>query len=188
MRTRHSLRPSLNATTIRTTGAHVDKSSLFWLTKLVKVLKRCIPDLTCYKFSIARHHQLLHGRGAVMPNVQDARMYVAPGQLSHFFKLITSGHIIQGLLFGEKKLRLSSNEELTILIVIKTVILAQIISQYEKLCSEEGFKPMGRSTLYRCPACLLGLCSEIFTGPRLCRLAGGQGIRGVGICRWKNRR
>ena len=46
-------------------------------------------------------------------------------------------------------MKLSSNEELTIPIVIKTVILAQIISQYVELCSEEGFKPMGRSTLYR---------------------------------------
>lgn len=120
-----------------------------------KVLKRWIPNLTRYRFSIARHHQLLHGRGAVMPTVQHTRMYVAPGQLSHFLNFIISAHIIQDLPFGEKKLKLSSNEELTIPNVIRTVIPAHIISQYEGLCSEEGFKPMGRSTLYK----VLHVCS-----------------------------
>lgn len=120
-----------------------------------KVLKKWIPDLTRYRFNIARHHQLLHGRGAVLPTTQHTRMYVAPEQLSHFLNFITSAHIIQDLPFGEKKLKLSSGEELTIPNVIRTVIPAHIISQYEELCSEESFKPMGRSTLYR----ILHVCS-----------------------------
>ena len=82
-----------------------------------------------------------------MPTTQHTRMYVKPGQLSHFLNFITSGHIIQDLPFGEKKLKLSSSEELTIPNVIRTLIPAQIILQYEQVCSEEGFKPMGRSTL-----------------------------------------
>ena len=119
-----------------------------------KMLK-WIPDLTRYRFDIARHHQRLHGRGAVVPTTQHTRTYVAPGQLSHFLNFITSTHIIQDLPFGEKKMKLSSNEELTIPNVIRSVIPAQIISQYQALCSEEGFKPMGRSTLYR----VLHVCS-----------------------------
>ena len=120
-----------------------------------KMLKRWIPGLTRYRFNIARHHQLLHGRGAVLPAEHHTRMYVAPGQLSHFLNFITSGHIIQDLPFGEKKLKLSSNEELVIPNVIRTVIPTQIVSQYEELCSEEGFKPMGRRTLYK----VLHVCS-----------------------------
>ena len=119
------------------------------------MLKEWIPDLTRYRFNIARHHQLLHGRGAVMPTTQHTRMYVAPGQLSHFLNFITSAHIIQDLPFGDKKLKLSTSEELIIPNVIRTVIPAQIISQHEELCTEEGFKPMGRSTLYR----ILSVCS-----------------------------
>ena len=115
-----------------------------------KVLRKWIPDLTRYRFSIARHHQLLHGLRAVMPTTQLTRMYV-----SHFLNFITSGHIIQDLPFGEKKLKLSSSEERTIPNVIRTLIPAQIILQYEQVCSEEGFKPMGRSTLYR----VLQVCS-----------------------------
>ena len=84
-----------------------------------KMLKRWILGLTLYRFNIARHHQLLHGRGAVLSTEHHTRMYVAPGQLSHFLNFITSGHIIQDLPFGEKKLKLSSNEELVIPNVIK---------------------------------------------------------------------
>ena len=74
---------------------------------------------------------------------------MAPGKLRHFLNFITSGRIIQDLPFSEKKLRLSSNEELVIPNVIRTVIPTQIVSQYEELCGEEGFKPMERRTLYK---------------------------------------
>ena len=126
-----------------------------------KMLKKWIPDLTCYRFDIARHHQLLHGRGAEVPTTQHSRMYVSPGLLSHFLNFITSAHIIQDLPSGEKKLKLSSNEQVTIANVIRSVIPAQIISQYEELYSEEGFKPMGRSTLYR----VLHVCSASVGNP-----------------------
>ena len=91
----------------------------------------------------------------MLPTEHHTRMYVAPGQLSHFLNFITSGHIIQDLPFGEKKLKLLSNEELVIPNVIRTVIPTQIVSQYEELCSEGGFKPMGRRTLYK----VLHICS-----------------------------
>ena len=75
-----------------------------------------IPDHTRYGFDIDRHHQLLHGRGAVVTTTQHTRT-----QLSHFLNFITSTHIILDLPFGEKKLKLSSNEELTIPNVIESV-------------------------------------------------------------------
>jgi len=104
---------------------------------------------------IARHHHLLHGRGAVMPNTTHTRMYVSTGQLSHFIDFITSAHIIQDLPLGNKKLKLSTNEEISVPNVISSIIPAQIIRQYEMLCSEEDFTSMGRSTLYR----IMNVCS-----------------------------
>ena len=53
-----------------------------------KMLKRWIPGLTRCRFNIARHHQLLHGRGAVVQTEKHTRMYVAPGQLGHFLHLL----------------------------------------------------------------------------------------------------
>lgn len=60
-----------------------------------KMLQRWIPDLTRYRFNIARHHQLLHGRGAVVPDTTHTRLYVSTGQLSHFTDFITSAHNVQ---------------------------------------------------------------------------------------------
>lgn len=87
------------------TGAHDDKSSLFWLTKLVLKCSRWIPGLTRYRFNIARHHQLLHGQGGVLLTEKYTQMYVGPGQLSHVLNFITSGHIIQDIPLGEKKVQ-----------------------------------------------------------------------------------
>ena len=70
-------------------------------------LKQWIPDLTRYRFNIARHHTLLQGRGSVLPPAKDTRMYMHPGKLDHFLTFITSTHIVQDVPFGEKILKLS---------------------------------------------------------------------------------
>ena len=60
-----------------------------------KDLQRWIPNLSRYRFNIARHHLLLHGRGANVQSVKGTRMYHAPEKLDHFLSFITSTHIIQ---------------------------------------------------------------------------------------------
>ena len=79
-----------------------------------KDLQRWIPNLSRYRFNIARHHLLLHGRGANVQPVKGKRMYIAPEKLDHFLSLITSTHIIQDLPFGEKTLKLSTNTEIKV--------------------------------------------------------------------------
>ncbi len=75
-------------------------------------LKKWIPDISRYRFNIARHHQLLHGRGALPQNVKNTRMYVKPEKLEHFLTFITSTHIVQDSPFREKVLKLSIGSEL----------------------------------------------------------------------------
>ena len=41
-----------------------------------KQLKLWIPDITRYRYNIARHHCLLHGRGAVVANDKKTRIYI----------------------------------------------------------------------------------------------------------------
>ena len=69
-----------------------------------------------------------------------------------------------GILFrtsrwAKKKFKLSSNKELVIPNVIRTVIPTQIVSQYEELSSEQGFKWMGCQVLYK----VLHVCSASVT-------------------------
>lgn len=118
-------------------------------------LCRWIPGLTRYRFNIARHHLLLHGRGAVLPSTKNTRMYVKPEKLEHFISFITSSHIVQDLPFGEKTLKLSSQTEIIIPNVIRSLIPEQVICQYQSYCQETGFEPMSRSSLCR----VLSVCS-----------------------------
>lgn len=82
-------------------------------------------------------------------------MYIAPEKLDHFLSFITSTHIVQDLPFGEKTLKLSSNVEIKVPNVVRSLIPEQIVLQYQGYCNEVGFKPMSRSTLCK----VLSVCS-----------------------------
>lgn len=120
-----------------------------------KDLLRWIPGLTKYRYDIARHHTLLHGRGAALPPVKNTRMSVKEDKLDHFLTFITSTHIVQDLPFGEKTLKLSSGTVMKIPNVIRSEIPEHIIRQYQGYCKDVGYVPMSRSTLLR----VLDVCS-----------------------------
>lgn len=90
-------------------------------------LRGCIwiPSLTKYRYDIARHHTLLHGRGAAMSTVNNTRICVKEEKLDHF--LSSPAHSLQDLPFAEKTLRFSSHEELK----IPSVVQSQILDLYQ---------------------------------------------------------
>ena len=118
-------------------------------------LKKWIPGLTRYRFNVARHHTLLHGRGSPVAITKCAHIRVSVEKLDHFFTFITSGQVIQDLPFGEKTLKLSDNTKITIPNVVCTLIPEQLVQQYHSYCQETGFEPMSRSSLCR----VLKVCS-----------------------------
>ena len=119
-------------------------------------LQKWIPDLSRYRFNMARHHLLLHGRGTELPLQKQTRTKVSPEKLDHFLTFITSPTIVQDLPFGEKKLKLSSGFEIKIPNVIRMSIPEQIIKQYQSYCAETRFSsPLSHSTLCR----ILKVCS-----------------------------
>ena len=104
---------------------------------------------------VARHHLLLHGRGFKVPTVKCTRICIAPEKLNHFLAFVTSIHIIQDLPFGEKTLKLSSNAEIKISNVVRSLIPEQFLLKYLGYCKDVGFTPMSRSTLCK----VLSVCS-----------------------------
>ena len=120
-----------------------------------KDLQRWITNLSRYRFNIARHHLLLHSRGANVQTVKGTRMYIAPKKFDHFLSFITSTHIIQDLPFGEKTLKLSTNTEIKVPNVVRSLIPEHIVLQFLSYCSDVGFVPMSRSTLLK----VLSVCS-----------------------------
>ena len=109
--------------------------------------QRWLPNLSRYRFNIARDHLLLHGRGSNVDSVKSSRMYIAPEKLDHFLAFITSTHIVQDLPLGEKIHKLSSRAEIKVPNVVRSLIPEHIVLQYISYCSDTGFKPMSRTTL-----------------------------------------
>lgn len=118
-------------------------------------LKKWIPGLTRYRFTEARHHILLHGRGSVVPTTKSTRMYVSPEKLDHFLTFITSGQVIQDIPFGEKTLKLSTGAKVVVPNIVRTLIPQQVVQQYTTYCKETNFEPMSGSSLSR----VLKVCS-----------------------------
>ena len=112
-----------------------------------KDLQRWILNLSMYRLNIARHHLLLHGRGANVQSVEGKRMYIAPEKLDNILSLITSTDTTQDLPFGEKTLKLSSNTEIKVPNFVRSLMPEKIVLQYLSYCSDVGFVPMSRSTL-----------------------------------------
>lgn len=121
-------------------------------------ISRHIPELTQYRYTMANLHRLQYGRATPVP----VHIRHVPGlqidkrQLDHFLTYITSPHIVQDLPFGEKTLKLSSGQVISVPNVIRTMVPQRIAKQYVAYCSESGFVPFSERTMLRilseCPA------------------------------------
>lgn len=119
-------------------------------------LRKWLPDLTRYRYNVAKRHSLLHGRGAVAKKPSPGtRMKLSIDKVEHFISFITSPHIIQDLPFGEKIIKLSTKEIIKVPNVIRMIVPERIVRQYQAYCQESDFNPMSRSTLLR----VLNVCS-----------------------------
>ena len=121
-----------------------------------KTLQKWIPNLTRYRFSTARKHVLVQGRGVPLPlQSSRTRLAVSQTQLDHFLDFITSQHVIQDLPFGQKSITLSTKEVITVPNVVRMMIPESIVKQYLSYAEECGFTPLSRRTLLR----ILSVCS-----------------------------
>ena len=119
-------------------------------------LKKWLPDLTRYRYNVAKRHSLVHGRGAMVTKPSPGvRMKLSTDKVEHFRSLITSPHIIQDIPFCEKIIKLSTKEIIKVPNVIRMIVPERIVRQYQAYCRESDFTPMSRSTLLR----VLNVCS-----------------------------
>ena len=114
-----------------------------------KRLQCWIPDLTKHRYTEAKRHCLIHGRGAPIQPDPTPRMRVPTAQIDHFIAFITSSHVVQDLPFGERAITLSTKETIKVPNIIRTLLPERIVKQYTTYCEESGFVALGRSTLLR---------------------------------------
>lgn len=90
-----------------------------------------------------------------MPQSSQTKLFVSPTQLDHFLDFITSPHVIQDLPFGEKTIKLSTHEVVTVPNVIRMLIPESIVRQYLAYAEESKFTPLSRRTLLN----ILSVCA-----------------------------
>jgi hypothetical protein len=104
-----------------------------WETQQQMPLKRLqywIANITKYMFTEAKRHCLIQGRGAPVEHTATPRLQASTSQIDHFIDFITSSHIAQNLPFAEKVITLSTKETIKVPNVIRTMVPAQIATQY----------------------------------------------------------
>ena len=112
-----------------------------------KRLLKWIPDLTKYRYTEAKRHCFLHGRGAPVKSDPTPRKRVSTAKNDHFITFITGSHILQDLPIGERTITLSTKETIKVPNLIRTLLPERIVKQYRSYCKESGFEALGRSTL-----------------------------------------
>ena len=135
-----------------------------------------IPGLTRYRFSVARHHILEHGRGVPVPSVPHTRRVVPQEQLSHFLDFITSTHIILDLPFGGKTITLSNKEVIQVPNVVRNMIPERIVRQLQCLLRRiqvQSIKPQYPSMHL---ASVLSLDKKVSSGTRLLQCQWSRGF------------
>ena len=112
-------------------------------------IRKFIPELSRYRYHMATKHSLQYGRSVGVPKNSNPRMRVDRKQLDHFINFITSGHLIQDLPFGEKRLKLTSGKEIKVPNIIRTMIPQRMAEQYTAFCQETEFVPFSKRTMLR---------------------------------------
>ncbi|KAK3716258.1 hypothetical protein QZH41_008149 [Actinostola sp. cb2023] len=102
----------------------------------------------------AKRHCLLHGRGVPLHSMAPrTRIAISTDKIENFIGFITSPHIIQDIQFGEKTIKLSTEDLVRVPNVVCMIIPERIVQQYQAYCQESGFESLSRSTR------MLNVCS-----------------------------
>lgn len=69
-------------------------------------------------------------------------------QLQHFIDFFLSPHITSDLPFGEKKIKLSNGERISVPNTIRNAIPTRIIRQYHLFCEQTSYQPLSDTILF----------------------------------------
>lgn len=97
----------------------------------------------------ARAHAKTIGAGLVLEKAPFHRTRIDLMRLNHFLSFAHQPYFYQDVSYGTRTLKLDSGEQLIMPNVVRTVARSTTIAQYFRHCHEEGFEPLGRSTLFQ---------------------------------------
>ena len=111
-------------------------------------LSTSILGLTKWKIDEARKHAFLNELGQQIepPQIKQSRLH--PAKVDHFLDFVSSPSFLEDVAYRTKKLKLSDGGTLEIPNVVRNVMASRLVQLYTSYCSETGFQPLGRSTLF----------------------------------------
>ncbi|XP_068707421.1 zinc finger protein 721-like [Montipora foliosa] len=112
-------------------------------------IRKWIPDLSQWCSTEAKRHCLVYGlrRQPIQSLSSRRRTVLSTDKIEHFVSFITSPQVIQELPFGEKTIKLSTNDQIKVPNVVRMIIPERIIQQYQAYCRESEFQALSRSVL-----------------------------------------
>lgn len=97
----------------------------------------------------ARAHAKTVGTGLILEKAPLHRTRIDLMKLNHFLSFADQPYFYQDVSYGTRSLKLESGEKLIMPNVVRTVARSTMIAQYLRQCHDEGFEPLGRSTLFQ---------------------------------------
>ncbi len=112
-------------------------------------LRQLIPGLSIWSIDEARKHAAKTGAGKPFATSEPiSRSRLDRTKMDHFIDFVSSPNFLQDVAYGTKKLKLSHGDIIEIPNVIRTVIASRLVQLHFHHCSESGFQPLGKSTLF----------------------------------------
>ncbi|CAF1985980.1 unnamed protein product [Rotaria magnacalcarata] len=147
----------------------------------LQLFQLSIPDLTSYRFSVARLHAAIYGIGSRVKIAAKVVQRFDDQQIAHFFDFIVSPHVCTDLPFDEKVLKLSSGMELFVPSTIRNMRATRNIDQYLFYCKEicSDFEPLGASCLFTIPETCKASTRKSLQGVNYFAAEAGEGFDGI---------
>lgn len=114
----------------------------------LKEIARYIPELSKYKYSMARKHSQTTGCGQPHTHTIERREHLSNLQISHFLDFIMSPAVMTDVPFGEIHLKLSTGEKIDVPKIILNSVRSRVVEQYRSFCMESDFQQCASARTY----------------------------------------
>ncbi|XP_051796513.1 uncharacterized protein LOC127531379 [Acanthochromis polyacanthus] len=108
-----------------------------------------IPGVTVYAVDAARHHAALSGAGTAVKATPTVRDRLSQVKVDHFLDFLMDPVYLKSVSYGDRELRLSTGQVLTIPNMLRTVHTSHLVENYQTYCFETKFECLPRATLFR---------------------------------------
>ena len=117
--------------------------------KALQKLHEPYGKLSGWQIDRARAHARTCGPGREMKKTKHHRISLNMGKVDHFIDFANRPYFHQDVAFGTRNLKLQNGETIEMPNVVRTVTRSTMVAQYLEFCTEDGFEPLSRATLFR---------------------------------------